>query len=265
MGSAAERVLSRFKRAGGSDFENYVHDPNPHTAFKKVVEEARHESGHGGYSGTIAEKSNFTIRRQSPMTRNEAQKFIESDIEKNDKWGPAFAVPIGEEAKEKERKFKVKVPARDEWAAKEAADKIVKEKYVFGEGGTPAPGVSATVKVEKATLLKEGKLPELKLEKGGPEGFKLIGPGTNVMQGRWAEAKVWPSRAEAVAGFKEFILKNKPQSGSKFEIIKFKTSDVFTIGDVAKSMHLYEVEGTVSIERSTGKILGWIFYGIASS
>ena len=57
----------------------------------------------------------------------------------------------------------------------------------------------------------------------------------------------------------------KPESGVKYTIVKFKTSDTFTIGDTTKSMHLFEVEGTVTVEKSTSKTIGWLFYGIASS
>jgi hypothetical protein len=253
----AEKVAARFRRAGGTDFSTFVQNPEPRAAFREAVEDARHESGHGGYSGTIAEKSDFEVRRREPMTRDEARRFVDDDLEKNDKWGPAFAIPIAEAAKGAEKKFKVKIPARDENSAREAANKIVQEKYVFGEGGKPAPGVSGVVKSEKVTLLKEGKLPELQVEKGGPEGFKVIGPGT--------QGKPFPSRAEAVTAFKGHVLRYKPRTGDKYEIVKFKTTDTFTIGDTTKNLHLYLVEGTVATSRSTGKIIGWYFYGIASS
>jgi hypothetical protein len=253
----AENVAARFKRAGGDSFYNFIRNPEPRAAFREAVDNAQHESGHGGYSGTIAEKSDFEIRRREPMTREEASEFAYKDEENNDKWGPAFAIPVAEAAKGTDKKFRVKVPARDESAAREAANKIVQEKYVFGEGGKPAPGVSAVVKSEKVTLLKEGKLPELQVVKGGPEGFKVIGPGT--------QGKPFPSRAEAVAAFKQHVLRYKPRPGDTYEIVKFKTTDTFTIGDVTKSLHLYEVEGTVATSRSTGKIIGWLFYGIASS
>jgi hypothetical protein len=255
----AARVLSRWKRAGGSSFENYVPKTDPKAAFSEAVQDAQHESGHGGYSGTIAEKSGFTIRRHQPMTREQAREFINDDIEKNDKWGPAYAVPIAEAEKAKEKKFKVKVPARDQHATYEPAEKAVKEKF------PPEPGEHVVIKIEKSTLVKEGKLPELKLEKGGPEGFKIVGPGTKAQAEGWTAGKVWASRTEAVQGLKEFILSRKPREGDKYEIVKFKTSDTFTIGDVTKSMHLFEVEGTVSVQKPSTKIVGWVFYGIASS
>jgi hypothetical protein len=46
---------------GGCGFENVGKGRSASEVFNKLVEEARYESGHGGYSGTIAEKGDFTI------------------------------------------------------------------------------------------------------------------------------------------------------------------------------------------------------------
>jgi hypothetical protein len=95
MRAQARSVVSRFlRKAGGNEFWVYIKDSNVKQAFRQAVDDARHESGHGGYTGTIAEKSEFKIRQHSPMTQEQADKFTGTDIEKNDKWGPAFAIPI---------------------------------------------------------------------------------------------------------------------------------------------------------------------------
>jgi hypothetical protein len=259
--SLAAKVLSRFKRAGGTDFSVFIQNPDAKAAFNRAVDDAQHESGHGGYSGTIAEKSGFTIRKHEPMTMDEAHRFVDTDIEKNEKWGPAYAIPIAEAAKSSEKKFKVKVPGKEEWAVHGEAEKVVREKFAPQLQG----GVSAVIKVEKTTKIKEGKLPEMTLAKGGPEGFKVVGPGGRVHQQGWDAGKIFPSRAEALTALKELVLSVKPQTGAKYDIVKFKTTDSFTIGDTTKSMHLFEVEGTVTFQKTTGKIIGWLFYGIASS
>jgi hypothetical protein len=260
MGLAA-RVLERFKKAGGTDFSVFVPGSDASKAFREAQDDASHEHGRGGYSGTIAEKNGYVLRRSAPMTREEAHHFSDKDIEQNDKWGPAFAVPISEAVKSTEKKFSVKVPASSEHAAREPADKAVREKF--------APmlqsGVTPVITFEKVTQIKEGKLPEMTLEKGGPEGFKIVGLGGRVHRDGWDAGKVFPSRTEALSALKELIGQVKPPSGTKYQLIKFKTSDVFTIGDVTKSMHLFEVEGSVAFQKSTGKVIGYLFYGIASS
>lgn len=246
----ADRIVGRFKLAGATDFSVFIKNPDVKAAFAEAVSEARYESGSGGYSGTIAEKPGYEIRRREPMDLAQANRFADTDSEKNDKHEPAFAIPVGEATATKEKKVKIKAAGRDEWAARQEAEKKLREQYM-------APGLSVNIKFDKATLVKEGKLPEMTIEKGGDETYRVIGPGTT--------GKPFPSRAEAIAGFKTHVLQHKPQVGAVYEIQKVKVTDKFTIGDTTKSMHLYEIEATLSFMKTTGKIIGWIFYGYASS
>ena len=86
-------------------------------AFRKAVDQAAWEYGHGGYTGTIAEKSSFTIIADKPQalaakfpdgplkealslgsTRSIADALIELyDSRIDDKWGPAGCVQTGPE------------------------------------------------------------------------------------------------------------------------------------------------------------------------
>ena len=77
-------------------------------AFNDLVEDARYQNGNGGYSGTIAEKTEFKVivpgdlpalftddqaRRQWFYAR--ADRYIdENDRRINDKWGPAGCMVI---------------------------------------------------------------------------------------------------------------------------------------------------------------------------
>jgi hypothetical protein len=67
-------------------------------AFSKAVKDAQYECGHGGYTGTIAEKDEFTFVGLKP-TIKEAREFADSLIEKgdkriDDKWGPAGCIEV---------------------------------------------------------------------------------------------------------------------------------------------------------------------------
>ena len=252
----SERVVARFKRAGASGFRVFIKNPDPKAAFREAVEDAQHESGHGGYSGTIAEKDGYEVRSRDPLPHDAAHAFADKDGENNDKWGPAYAVPVSEAVQGTVKKFKVKVPAKSEWKARD--ETVVREALSM-------PGASNILKVEKVTLLKEGKLPEMTIEKGGPAGFKVVGPGTSIITHGWTASKTFTSRAEAIEAFKGTVRQTKPESGAKYEIVQFKATNTFTIGDTTKSMHLFEVEGTVTEQKATGKIIGWLFYGMASS
>jgi hypothetical protein len=85
---------------GADSFFNSGLGDDPKTIFKDLVKKARHEYGNGGYTGTIAEKTQFKIVSQLPMPKSywksdEAQqKYGEGE-----KWGPALAAPYCVEIK----------------------------------------------------------------------------------------------------------------------------------------------------------------------
>lgn len=64
-------------------------------AFSQAIQEARHESGWGGYTGTIAEKSSYVmiglLKGQDPY--DYANRLIDEDDSRiRDKWGPAGCI-----------------------------------------------------------------------------------------------------------------------------------------------------------------------------
>ena len=71
-------------------------------AFGAGREEAAYERGHGGYTGTIAEKDEFVIISDAVgMTRTMAEALAEKllrdgDNRIDDKWGPAGVIRFGE-------------------------------------------------------------------------------------------------------------------------------------------------------------------------
>ena len=82
---------------GAADFYTYGRGATPKEAFKNAREEALWESGHGGYSGTIAEKRAFVM---IDLPHNsEAMAYAELLIEQadsriDDKWGPAGCIKV---------------------------------------------------------------------------------------------------------------------------------------------------------------------------
>lgn len=69
----------------------------PNEAFLELIDRARYEYGHGGYTGTIAEKDSF---RLVPVAKRiDPFKLVEEYINDEsgfwaDKWGPAACVEI---------------------------------------------------------------------------------------------------------------------------------------------------------------------------
>jgi len=65
-------------------------------AFNSVVKEARYLYGHGGYTGTIAEKSGFVMINvpvgEDPIKYAESIMDGDEPHKCHDKWGPACCV-----------------------------------------------------------------------------------------------------------------------------------------------------------------------------
>lgn len=84
---------------GGTTFDQLVPGTSVRAAYDTAVDEAIHEYGHGGYSGTIKEKSGYNVITHEVMTPAQATTLAYDLIEKSDpriddKWGPAGAIPV---------------------------------------------------------------------------------------------------------------------------------------------------------------------------
>lgn len=94
---------------GATTFQTVSHGKTAKEAFNKAVERARYEHGHGGYSGTIAEKRNFTMipLKEGADPNQEIERLIdEADPRIDDKHGPAGCFDLGPSGKaDGERKF----------------------------------------------------------------------------------------------------------------------------------------------------------------
>jgi hypothetical protein len=84
---------------GADVFEQYEPIPIVDAAFRAAVAKAQYDHGHSGYTGTLAEKENYVIIQDTPLTLHEAgilaEKLIDDcDDRIDDKWGPAGAIPV---------------------------------------------------------------------------------------------------------------------------------------------------------------------------
>jgi len=96
---------------GATTFFTYGYGKDAKEAFRRSVEEAKWERGHGGYTGTIAEKSSYVTIPGSEHKGKNKIKYAESLIDKedsrvDDKWGPAGAIRLTGELEKKLRKRK---------------------------------------------------------------------------------------------------------------------------------------------------------------
>ena len=65
-------------------------------AFAKAVKEYQWENGHAGYTGTIAEKTTFSMASSKSLSSQDAFELANSvlDLKYNDKWGPAGCIQL---------------------------------------------------------------------------------------------------------------------------------------------------------------------------
>lgn len=85
---------------GAETFIERARGKTAQAAFEAVSEQAAYEHGHGGYTGTIAEKSSFVMIQlpEGKDAEEYAEELIDDDDERiSDKWGPAGCIQIGPE------------------------------------------------------------------------------------------------------------------------------------------------------------------------
>lgn len=251
------RVAFRSLIAGGTGFENFGKGTDPAKIFRELQDDARYERGSGGYSGTISEKYGFELRSKTPMSMRSAREFASKDRDENDKGGPAFAVPVAESKVKSEKEVVLKVTAKDQYAANEAAKQQIQAK---------AP--QAEVSFTSTTKLKEGALPTLSAE--APPGVKMYEVTYPDGKALAHEPVVSSSKKEAIDAFKKMII-NAPywaerivKPGAKFLLLEKRPLKTISVVEVSTKLPMWEVKAKVSVVE-TGPIIGYLFYGWASS
>jgi hypothetical protein len=73
---------------------------NAQEAFSAAIEQAQYDHGHSGYTGTIAEKSEFVKINRTVDSVAEARDVAydlmdKEDSRVDDKWGPAGCIYVG--------------------------------------------------------------------------------------------------------------------------------------------------------------------------
>jgi hypothetical protein len=126
---------------GGTTFQEYAAGTDLSEAFQRARDQAAHEHGHGGYTGSLAEKGDYVVIQRDAVSLDAAyrlaEKLINDDDERiSDKWGPAGAIPVFTG----ERTVGVDVPSGNynDWkgAPSETAIAYLKEQKILKRGET---------------------------------------------------------------------------------------------------------------------------------
>ena len=87
---------------GSCEFFHEAEGRTPKEAFLKAQNEAFYDHGHSGYTGTIAEKSDFIMIKvpEGNNPQDYAQELVDHNDERiDDKWGPAGCILLKKGAK----------------------------------------------------------------------------------------------------------------------------------------------------------------------
>ncbi|WP_370973637.1 hypothetical protein [Amycolatopsis sp. cg9] len=84
---------------GAEAFTTYSEGADVDAAFRAAVEQAQYDYGHGGYTGSVAEKDEYIVIDGPPLSESDAEALADKLIRDNDericdKWGPAGAIPV---------------------------------------------------------------------------------------------------------------------------------------------------------------------------
>ena len=86
---------------GAHDFTVLAEGEDLQRAFAAARENAAYEHGHGGYTGTVAEKDQVVVIERTPLTETAAHATAQALLDAGDsriadKWGPAGAIAVGD-------------------------------------------------------------------------------------------------------------------------------------------------------------------------
>lgn len=86
---------------GANEFYTYSPGKDAGEAFGAARAQALHEHGHGGFTGTLAEKTEYVIINDQPQPLRNALRLArglvrDDDARIADKWGPAGAIAVDE-------------------------------------------------------------------------------------------------------------------------------------------------------------------------
>lgn len=248
----AKRVV-----AGATNFSNFGRGTDAKKVFNDLVDRHKFEDGHGGYTGTIAEKGSYGFKMVAqPMPMDAAHKLADTMIDDADKWGPAFCIPITGTGAEKVIDIEEVEYARTSTEAEQLMRKELDEKY-------KAKGLLWT-SVDRFTIA---------VEKTSDVSLKLRAkqkPIINYMYDLGWNAKSFEDIRAAAASLKVDIDalqtsgKDLPKDVTIKAIIKNNPTMLIDVVHRSQKGNKYRLRGKVKLMKPSNQIIGYYFFGFAS-
>lgn len=243
---------------GACEFEQYVAKTDEiqtaEQAYKRACDEAGHDSGYGGYSGTIVEKSGFFMKQPNPVSMEAAGPLIVAEMDVNDKWGPAACLAIA------------KVPTR--------THKVVKTVTVTVEDAVSADALKVLFDLNANEWLTDVEVvaddrkykTKVRINRGKAERKFLV---ANQSYATLAEATAAVrARQEATAQQAAAAKTYKPRAIMGTPITEVVTRGGEPAATVTTELVSRRVKVTATRVTPTGgsigPVEGWLFFGLAS-
>jgi hypothetical protein len=245
--------------SGASSFYIFEEGANAEQLFKKLVSESRRRDG-DSYSGGIGMKDSFKIVSK-PLDSQSAEKLARNLVDSNDKYDPAFAIPVLSSKEEKTISVRVRVKASEARDVRELALSEVRKKW-SSKGFT----VDWADKSE-VSLIKPSNYKMKMTKKGNPKlapSFSINFSGNGVFY----KPNGFKTYKEAVEEAKRFLFERSKNGVSLPLNVDIEMSSIpnlaasFSVD--GKDGATYEVTGKVRINKSGDKVSGYLFFGFAS-
>lgn len=262
---------------GSHSFEKVTYTTTSvNEAYRRVCDDARHEDGHSGYSGTIATTSGVRVAAANPMTLAQARALASARIDSLSKWDVCEAIALVAETPAEyealgERQVEVTVTGatyNDPAALKVAIAKALKVKVEAIASAHLAH--DRTEQPHRAMLSFVPKVTAVAAKAKTETRFFIVNPAEQRMP-RWEDGH--PTQAAARAALPT-ILRYRWGNIAPVEVeIISMTRRVTGEPLVAATVEAKTVTATftVALQRLTKKATagttqaGWMFYGWAAS
>jgi hypothetical protein len=243
--------------AGATNFSNFGRGTDAKKVFGDLVERYKHEDGHGGYTGTIAEKGSYGFKMVAqPMPMDAAHKLADTMIDDADKWGPAFCIPITGTGAEKVIDIEEVEYARTSTEAEQLMRKELDEKYkAKGLLWTSVDRFSIAVEKSSDVSLK------VRTKQKPIIHFKYVVG--------WSD-KVFFDIRSAVESLKTDIDalqasgKDLPKEIAIQAVIHNNPTILFDVVHRSQKGNKYRLRGKIKLMKPSNQIIGYYFFGFAS-
>jgi hypothetical protein len=263
---------------------------NVEQAFDNATEQSRYDHGSEGYTGTLAEKGDYTVVDRAVRWEKDAADFAETNANHPlvaDKWGPAGAIPFAVPSKSEVPESRVvtvdvvvkgdpAVGAQDEWSAhRDAVENAVAakvrlrkgERIVRTENKNIAPTYRATSVATEGKAVTRFVVDGLRGRNTWETGFASQSEARKALT-NWITNPPVPRNEWDAAAVRDVVSTRIPESET-YEVTSVTRREtgqplVIVTRELVKAV--YTVEVTVEkIVPVPNRIDGWLFFGWASS